>query len=109
MFIILKLVWPHIFRLIMNQGSKQVASYLEARRQRRLGILQEITAPEETDEVYAVVDERVDLPMQGVCAPPPPPSFFNSDAFWFTLSGIVLGVAISIVVAIIKRSTDKVQ
>jgi len=84
----------------MNQGSEYAASYLDARRRRRFGIEQE------TDDDVVVLDEPVDAPPQ-VCTPPPAPSFFNSDPFWFTLAGITLGIALSIVAAIIKRAITK--
>jgi len=84
----------------MNQGSERAASYLETRRQRRLRDTGTISMSEGDDEF----DDSL---VQVVCTPPAPPSFFNSDAFWFTLSGIVLGIAISIVAAIIKRATEK--
>ena len=107
MFIILRMIWPYVFRLIMKQGSESIASYLEGRRQQRFGIAQGGSMPEENDEILLVDDEQIDSPLQIICTPPPPPSFFNSDAFWFTLSGIVLGIAVSIIAAIIKRATEK--
>jgi hypothetical protein len=109
MLIFFRLLWPYIFRFIMNQGSERMAEYLEVRRQKRLGILPEVSGSAEENEILPVVDEQVDAPVQVVCAPPPPPSFFNSDGFWFTLSGIALGIAISIVAAIIKQATQKQQ
>jgi hypothetical protein len=87
----------------MNQGSEQVASYLEGRRQRRLGIVQETGVLEEDDTTLTADEDQAQI----FCTPLPPPSFFNSDAFWFTLSGIVLGVAISIVTSIIKQPIEK--
>jgi len=90
----------------MSQGSEYAASYLETRRQRRLGIGQETDIPDRDDEILPVADEYVDSSVQIVCVPSSP-SFFNSDAFWFTLSGISLGIAISIVAAIIKRGIEK--
>ena len=99
------LIWPFVFRFLMNQGSEYAASYLEARRQRRFGI-EQTGVPEDEEKIYLMADEPLDVPLQ-VCASPISPSFFNSDAFWFTLSGITLGIAISIVVAIIKRAIGK--
>ena len=99
------LIWPFVFRFLMNQGSEYAASYLEARRQRRFGI-EQTDVPEDEEKIYLMADEPLDVPLQ-VCTSPPSPSFFNSDAFWFTLSGITLGIAISIVVAIIKRAIGK--
>jgi hypothetical protein len=84
----------------MKQGSEQAASYLEARRQRRLGVVPDNNEPEENDE-------PADSSAQVAFTPPPSPSFFNSDPFWFTLSGITLGIAISIVGAIIKQAIKK--
>jgi hypothetical protein len=107
MFILLRLVWPFVLRFAMKQASESAAAFLEARRQQRFGIAVEGGAPEANQEGLPVIDELDDLPVQTVCVPPPPPSFFNSDAFWFTLSGIVLGIAVSIVAAVIKRATEK--
>jgi len=90
----------------MSQGSEYAASYLEARRQQRLGIGQETDIPDRDDEILPVANEYVNSPVQIVCVPFSP-SFFNSDAFWFTLSGITLGIALSIVTAIIKRAVGK--
>ena len=101
------LIWPIVLKFLMNQGSEYAASYLEARRQRRLGSGQETYIPVRNDKILPVVNEYVDPPVQIVCAPRPSPSFFNSDAFWFTLSGITLGIALSIVAAIIKRAIRK--
>ena len=104
---LIPLIWPFVLKFLMSQGSEYAASYLESRRQRRLGIGQETDLLDSDDEMLPVADEYVDSPVQIVCAPPPSPSFFNSDAFWFTLSGITLGIALSTVAAIIKRAIGK--
>jgi len=100
------LIWPFVFRFLMSQGSEYAASYLEARRQRHLGIGQGADMSERDDEILSIANESVDSPVQIVCVPSSP-TFFNSDAFWFTLSGIALGIALSIVAAIIKRAIGK--
>jgi hypothetical protein len=99
-------MWPILLRLILQQGSKQAASYLEARRQQRFGTAQVSGVPKDNDKIYPATRKRVESSLQ-ICAPPPPPSFFNSDRFWFTLSGIFLGIAISIVAGIITRALKK--
>lgn len=101
------LIWPFVLKFLMSQGSEYAASYLEARRQRRLGIGQETDMSEGDDERLPIANESFDSPVQIVCAPPSSSSFFNSDAFWFTLSGITLGIALSIVAAIIKRASEQ--
>jgi hypothetical protein len=103
---LLKLFWPYLFRFMMNQGSERAAEYLETRRLQRLARVQQF---DETDLAEALVDpdEPVDRPLEIVCSPSPPPSFFASDGFWFTLSGIVLGMTLSIVAYILKRETEK--
>jgi hypothetical protein len=100
---ILKLFWPYLFRFIINQGSERVAEYLEARRIARFQQLNEA----QLEEVLEDIEEETGLPLEVICAASPSPPFFKSDSFWFTLSGIVLGITVSIVAYIFKQDAKK--
>jgi hypothetical protein len=102
---VLKLLWPFLLRALMKEGTQRTAAYLEARRLQRLARAQELDAAD-VAEALVNSDEQIDLPLE-IIYTPPPTSFFQSDRFWFTLSGIVLGVTLSIVATILKRETGK--
>ena len=104
MLIILKLMWPYVLRYLMNRGAAYAASYLQLRRQ---GRLQHPVEPEEVLEAFFPQEAEIaPAPEIPVCLPPPPPRFLASDAFWYTLSGLFLGTAISIIVAYLVKSTS---
>lgn len=105
MTIILRLIWPYLLRYLMNQGAGYTANYLQARRERRE------TLPElpEDFEAYLeeIAEEADELPEpEVVICPSDSKPFLAGDAFWFTLSGILLGSVVSIVLTRIFRQGD---
>ncbi len=100
MFVVLRLIWPYLLRYVMNQGAERTANYLQARRERWS---QRTTDPQEIETVLEHYEETGELPLDEICPPAPEPTFFAVEAFWFTLSGIFLGAALSIIVTILKR------
>jgi hypothetical protein len=105
MTIILRLIWPYLLRHLMNQGAGYTANYLQARRERR----ETLPEPPEDFETYLeeITEEVDELPVSEILiCPSDSKPFLASDAFWFTLSGILLGSVVSIVLTRIFRPGD---
>jgi hypothetical protein len=96
---IFKIAWPYLQRFLTKRAAEYAADYLQARREQRL---REDAAQEsdETSSLQEVEDDTVIVVLEA----PRPHSFLSSDAFWFTLSGILLGFALSVVAYILKRA-----
>ena len=92
------LLWPIIRRTLIKRiseyGAGHAADYLNQRRARRLGLL------DESDQVS--IEDR-----EG--CPPCPPSqigYAPTDVFWFTLSGVFLGSALGVLLSYLVRQED---
>ncbi|MBN1220019.1 MAG: hypothetical protein JXM69_13920 [Anaerolineae bacterium] len=97
MTIILKLIWPYLRRYMTHHGADYAADFLQARRERRLQ-----QAEPEAPETSSPGDTELEILE---CPPSSSNPFLASDAFWYTLSGILLGSVVSIVtIALAKRS-----
>ena len=104
MFILLRLIWPYLSRYLMNRGAEYAANYLRIRREYRL---QQSPAPEVPAEVLSSPNSEVAANSDHlVCTPSPSPPFLASNAFWYTLSGIFLGSALSLIVTYLVRPED---
>ncbi len=78
---ILKLAQPLVQRYLTNRVAEYSADYLNQRRERRLH--PPSAATESTDEVVAC----------------PQAGYSGGDVFWFTLSGVVLGGALWVILS----------
>lgn len=103
MFIVLRMIWPYLLRYLMNRGAEYTAGYLQARHMRRLQQTVEPEIPETFSPQEAEIPPAPEIPVR---LPPPPTPFLAGDVFWYTLSGILLGSALSIIVAVLVRKTD---
>jgi hypothetical protein len=95
---ILKIAWPYLQGFLTKRAAEYAADYLQTRREQRL---QEY-AEQETSETSSLQEAGGDSAIE-ILEAPPPDSFLSSDAFWFTLSGMLLGIALSVVAYILKR------
>ncbi|MFN8458607.1 MAG: hypothetical protein U0401_28800 [Anaerolineae bacterium] len=97
---ILKLLWPHMQRLL----AQRAADYLQQRRERRLtqqanpepiasGLVEELPIQPET---------QVEI----VECLPAPTRLSRKNAVWFTMAGVLLGNAIGLILAQIFRRED---
>jgi hypothetical protein len=87
--IIFRLLWTYL----QGQLAKRVAEYLQKRRERRLQASNEIAStvtpsPEQAPELTAPLE-----------SPSVPSRSATANAIWFTLSGILLGSAIGLIIA----------
>jgi hypothetical protein len=104
---IFRIIWPYLFRYITNQGSEYAANYLQTRREQREQQTEEpeVLEPLTIEEVEPISQiESMEELRELIC--PPPKRFLSSDAFWFILSGISLGVAFSLIVAYLFKRND---
>jgi hypothetical protein len=106
---ILKLVWPYLQRDLTRRAAEYAAAYLQARREQRLPPPESsVTSPPVEVEVLAEPEVEPDVvwtePLEAsddaLAAPTP---FLASNTFWYTLSGIALGTAFSLIVTYIFR------
>lgn len=74
---LINLIRPYIQRKLLHWGAEHTAAYLQQRRAQRLGL-----TDEEPEEAEAVEET------------PPPRTVSFRNAFWFTMSGILLGSAL---------------
>ena len=94
---ILKLLWPHVQRLL----AQQAADYLQQRREHRLNPPQAASEPIDS----SVAEESVTQADVLEC-PPAPTGLSSRNAVWYTLSGVVLGSVIGLILAQIFRRED---
>jgi hypothetical protein len=95
---ILKLAWPYLQRFLTKRAAEYAAGYLQIRREQRLlG-----QADQEMAETLPLQEAGSDKVTE-ILEAEPSSDFLSSDAFWFTLSGILLGIALSVVACILKR------
>jgi hypothetical protein len=80
---ILKLTQPFLQRYFSGKAADYAADYFNRRRERRLRPPEE----ERTSD-----EEAAESPF---C----PPTYSTADMFWFTLSGVVLGSALGVMLA----------
>jgi hypothetical protein len=100
---ILKLIWPYLARFLMNRGAEYTADYLQTRREQRSMPQSE---PEIAESLPPQAIEEPVLSPETVYPSPTSDRFLVSDAFWFTMSGILLGSAFSIIVAYLVKKVD---
>ena len=84
---IFRLVWPYLQRRL----AKQAAEYLQKRRERRFQAHNDITPT-----VTSLLEQAQETPPRSAAV----------NAVWFTLSGILLGSAIGLIVAQIFLRED---
>lgn len=92
--IVLMLVWPYLRRYLFNRAADQVAGVLNRHRSRRL----------------QVEEEPAEMPSTEMAeCPPCPPTlvgYSSSDLFWFTMSGVLLGSALGVLLSYLARQED---
>lgn len=94
---LLKLLWPQVQRLL----AQRAADYLQQRRERRLNPPQ--VALESIDSgAGAESAAQADV----LECPPAPTGLSRRNAVWYTLSGVVLGSLIGLILAQIFRRED---
>ena len=92
------IVWPllrrYLTKRVSEYGADQVAGFLNRRRDRRL------KPPEEPSQVSPEEIEG--------CPPCPPTQigYSSGDIFWFTLSGVLLGSTLGVLLSYLTRQED---
>jgi hypothetical protein len=96
---IFRLIWPYLQRLL----AKRTAEYLQKRREQRLQARggKESTATLLAEQAHAIVSPLAQKlgQVEQLEYPPAQSRFAIVDAVWFTLSGVLLGSAISLILA----------
>lgn len=93
---ILRLMWPYLQRYL----AKQAANYLEQRRQLKRQLKEEeARLAELAQDLSPAVSAQ-----PGEC--PPPPKLLTANAVWYTLSGVLLGSALGLILANVLREED---
>lgn len=87
---ILKLALPFLQRYFGGKAADYTADYLNRRRERRL-------RPPEEDQISG--EEAAE-------APHCPPAYSAADMFWFTLSGVVMGGALGVMLAQLAKQEE---
>ena len=103
---IFRLIWPYLQRLL----AKQTAEYLQKRREQRLqahGGKESITTLL-AEQAHAIVSPLAQKSgqVERLECPPAQSRFATVDAVWFTLSGVLLGSAISLILAQLFQRED---
>jgi hypothetical protein len=95
----LRIVRPYLQRFLTKRAAEYAADYLQARREQRLmdQAEQQVTETALSNELATT---------STVESSPTSASFLASDPFWFTLSGILLGTALSVIVALLLKQHD---
>jgi hypothetical protein len=88
--LLLLLLWPIMRRLLLKRGSEYVADFLNRRREQRLN------PPEEPSGISS--DETAGCPAHIGYGP--------TDIVWFTLSGVLLGSALGVLVSYLARPEE---
>lgn len=103
---IFRLVWPQLQRIL----AQRVADYLQQRREQRL---QQRTGKESTEtllveQALAALEPLVQPqePGEPIECPPVQPGFSPANAVWYTVSGVVLGSAISLILVSVFRREE---
>ena len=96
---ILKLAWPYLQRSLTKRAAEYAADYLQTRREQRLLA----HAEPELAETLPLQEGGGDS-MAEIFESKPSTGFLSSDTFWFALSGVLLGIALSVVVYILKTT-----
>lgn len=103
---IFRLIWPYLQRLL----AKRTAEYLQKRREQRLQAQggKESTATLLAEQAHAIVSPLAQKSDQvkRLEYPPAQSRFATVDAVWFTLSGVLLGSAISLILAQLFQRED---
>ena len=103
--IIFRLIWPYLARYLMSRGAEYTAGFLHSRRMWRLQ--QQAGEQELQETIEPALPDELDLDeVAEILCPPAEKPFFASDAFWFTLSGVLLGTAFGIIVSYVTRQDD---
>jgi hypothetical protein len=96
---IFKTAWPYLQRFLTKRAVEYAADYLQTRREQRLLEY----AEQETNETSSLQEAGDDSAIE-ILEAPPPTGFLSSDTFWFTLSGMLLGIALGVVAYILRRT-----
>ncbi len=91
---IFKIIQPYLLRFL----ARQAAEYLQKRREQRL------SPGEDEASIPPPEAESVSEPLAMEC--PPQAGFSSSDAFWFTMSGVLLGGAFGFILAHLTRPEE---
>ncbi len=85
-----RIVWPFLLRYSMKRAAEQAADFLNRRRDRRL-------RGEEEPEV---------LEEEPVECPPAVNGYSVTDVGWFTLSGVLIGSVIGVILTYIVKEEE---
>lgn len=88
---VLFLAWPFIRRYLANRSSEYAADFLNRRRSTRF----------QQDE-----EELREAPAEQCECPPATLGYSPGDVFWFTLSGVLLGSALGVLVSYLTRQDE---
>jgi hypothetical protein len=86
---IFRLLWPYLQRRL----AKQAAEYLQKRRERRSQV------PDDIASTLTPLAEQAQEITSSLASPLVPSRSTTANAVWFTLSGILLGSAIGLILA----------
>ncbi|MBN1991301.1 MAG: hypothetical protein JW953_01250 [Anaerolineae bacterium] len=103
MFIFLRLIWPYVLRYTASQGAGYAANFLQARRDQRLAQEEEETV-KDTPFSETESGSGPEMPECVATVPQPCPA---DDAFWFVMSGVLLGAGLSVIVSYLVRPDDQ--
>jgi hypothetical protein len=89
---ILLLAWPFIRRYLANRSAEYAADFLNRRRAERFRQGEEELPEAPADQVE--------------CTPVTLVGYSPGDVFWFTLSGLLLGSALGVLVSYLTRQDE---
>jgi hypothetical protein len=87
-----RVIWPFLRGYLTRKAAERVTAYLQTRREQRLKKSHEAQEP--------VTEEQV------VSCSPSSGSFSTANAVWYTLSGVLLGGALGLIMTQIFRQED---
>ena len=92
--IVLILLWPFLRRYLLDRAAEQIAGFLNRRREQRSRTNQEPTRISPAELV------------QCPSCPPTQVGYSSSDIFWFTMSGVLLGSAVGVLLSYLTRQEE---
>jgi hypothetical protein len=94
--IILRLLWPYLQEFLANRA----ADYLEKRRQRKRQLKEEKARLAEL--VQDLPPALSPVPSEAL----PPSKLLTANTGWYTLAGLLIGSALSLILIIVLREED---
>jgi hypothetical protein len=92
---ILRLMWPYLQRYL----AKHAADYLEKRRQQKRQLKEE-------EARRAELAQNLSPALSAEPGKYPPPKLLTADAVWYTLAGVLLGSALTVILANVLREEN---